>query len=69
MSNVVSLTNVTKTFRQKTAVDQIDFSIKKGEIVAILGPNGSRENNNDFNDIGAVKTDGWQHHIIRFHAA
>ncbi|MCY7911767.1 ABC transporter ATP-binding protein [Bacillus haynesii] len=41
MSNVVSLTNVTKTFRQKTAVDQIDFSIKKGEIVAILGPNGA----------------------------
>ncbi|MCY8045990.1 ABC transporter ATP-binding protein [Bacillus haynesii] len=41
MSNVVSLTNVTKTFRQKTAVDQIDFSINKGEIVAILGPNGA----------------------------
>ena len=41
MSNVVSLTNVTKTFRQKTAVNQIDFSIKKGEIVAILGPNGA----------------------------
>ncbi|MCY8371094.1 ABC transporter ATP-binding protein [Bacillus haynesii] len=41
MSDVVSLTNVTKTFRQKTAVDQIDFSIKKGEIVAILGPNGA----------------------------
>lgn len=41
MSDVVSLTNVTKTFRQITAVDQIDFSIKKGEIVAILGPNGA----------------------------
>ncbi|BCE04699.1 ABC transporter ATP-binding protein [Bacillus paralicheniformis] len=41
MSNVVNLTNVTKTFRQKTAVDQINFSIKKGEIVAILGPNGA----------------------------
>ncbi|MEC1347555.1 ABC transporter ATP-binding protein [Bacillus haynesii] len=41
MSNVVNLTNVTKTFRQITAVDQIDFSIKKGEIVAILGPNGA----------------------------
>ncbi|MCY8033091.1 ABC transporter ATP-binding protein [Bacillus sonorensis] len=41
MDNVVSLTNVTKTFRQKTAVEHINFSIGKGEIVAILGPNGA----------------------------
>lgn len=41
MGNVVSLANVTKTFRQKTAVEHINFSIGQGEIVAILGPNGA----------------------------
>ncbi len=32
MSNVVSLTNVTKTFRQKTAVDQMIFQLKKEKL-------------------------------------
>lgn len=41
MNEVLTLKNVTKSFRQKTAVDDISFSIGKGEVVAILGPNGA----------------------------
>ncbi|MEC1288750.1 ABC transporter ATP-binding protein [Bacillus mojavensis] len=41
MNEVVSVRNVTKYFQQKTAVKNIQFSIGKGEIVAILGPNGA----------------------------
>ncbi len=35
------LDHVTKTFKNKKAVDHVSFSIKKGEVVAILGPNGA----------------------------
>lgn len=41
MNEAVSVSNVTKHFHQKTAVNNISFSIEKGEIAAILGPNGA----------------------------
>lgn len=41
MNEAVSVSNVTKHFQQKTAVNNISFSIEKGEIAAILGPNGA----------------------------
>jgi len=41
MNEVLRLTNVTKTFPQKTAVNHVSFSVTKGEVVAILGPNGA----------------------------
>ena len=41
MEKVVVLKNVTKTFQQKKAVDDVSFSIGKGRTIAILGPNGA----------------------------
>jgi ABC-2 type transport system ATP-binding protein len=41
MEPIIVLNKVSKVFKNKTAVDQISFSIHKGEIVAILGPNGA----------------------------
>ncbi|OEI75788.1 ABC transporter ATP-binding protein [Bacillus subtilis] len=41
MNEAISVSNVTKQFQQKTAVNHISFSIEKGEIAAILGPNGA----------------------------
>jgi ABC-2 type transport system ATP-binding protein len=41
MNNVVCLTNVTKSFQHKMAVNNVSFSIGAGEVVAILGPNGA----------------------------
>lgn len=41
MEQIISLHNVTKTFKDKKAVNDVSFSINKGEIVAILGPNGA----------------------------
>ena len=40
MTAVVQLTNVTKRFGTFVAVDDISFSIAKGEIVSLLGPSG-----------------------------
>lgn len=39
--NVVSLTNVSKTFGQRSVLNNIDFQLKKGEFVALLGASGS----------------------------
>lgn len=40
-NNIIQASNLTKKFNHFTAVDKINFSIKKGEIFAFLGPNGA----------------------------
>lgn len=37
----ISVTNLTKSYGQQHAVDNISFDIKTGEIVGFLGPNGA----------------------------
>jgi ABC-2 type transport system ATP-binding protein len=39
--NIVEVRNLTKKYEKKTAVDGINFEIKRGEIFGILGPNGA----------------------------
>ncbi|MEH7124499.1 ABC transporter ATP-binding protein [Bacillus sp. JJ1773] len=41
MESIIVLDHVTKTFKNKKAVNNISLTINKGEIVAILGPNGA----------------------------
>jgi ABC-2 type transport system ATP-binding protein len=38
---MIDVTNLTKRFNTLTAVDNISFSVSKGEIFAFLGPNGA----------------------------
>ena len=38
---VIEVNNLTKKFKDFTAVDNISFSVNKGEIFAFLGPNGA----------------------------
>lgn len=38
---IISVEKLTKTFNGLTAVDEISFSVNKGEIFAFLGPNGA----------------------------
>jgi ABC-2 type transport system ATP-binding protein len=37
----IETTNLTKVYDQKTVVNNLDLSIKRGEIFTLLGPNGS----------------------------
>jgi ABC-2 type transport system ATP-binding protein len=39
--NIIQVKNLTKRFKDFTAIDDISFSIKGGEIFAFLGPNGA----------------------------
>ncbi|ARN78695.1 gliding motility-associated ABC transporter ATP-binding subunit GldA [Nonlabens spongiae] len=37
----IHVENITKTYGQQKALDEVNFSIKQGEIVGFLGPNGA----------------------------
>lgn len=41
MENIIEIHNLTKRFKDFTAVDNISFNVKKGEIFSFLGPNGA----------------------------
>ncbi|WP_025742978.1 ABC transporter ATP-binding protein [Aquimarina pacifica] len=41
MENILTLNNLTKNFGTLTAVKNLSFTIKKGNVYGILGPNGS----------------------------
>jgi ABC-2 type transport system ATP-binding protein len=40
-SNIIQVANLTKKFKDFTAVDDISFNVKRGDIFACLGPNGA----------------------------
>jgi ABC-2 type transport system ATP-binding protein len=41
IENIIEVKNLVKSFKDFKAVDDISFSVKKGEIFAFLGPNGA----------------------------
>ncbi len=41
---MVEVTNLTKEFKKVKAVDHINFSVKKGEILGLLGEKAERHN-------------------------
>jgi lipooligosaccharide transport system ATP-binding protein len=41
MSNLVQASHLTKRFGDFTAVDAVDFHVRKGEVFGFLGPNGA----------------------------
>jgi ABC-2 type transport system ATP-binding protein len=38
---MIEVTGLTKRFGPKAAVDDLSFSVKKGEVLGFLGPNGA----------------------------
>jgi ABC-2 type transport system ATP-binding protein len=41
MENIIKIKNLEKSYNAKKAVDKINFSVSKGEILGLLGPNGA----------------------------
>lgn len=41
MENIIETKNLTKKYGDFTAVDNVSFQVKKGEVFAFLGPNGA----------------------------
>src|SRR5947209_7439667 len=38
---MIEVQNLTKRYRERTAVDHLSFSVPEGEILGFLGPNGA----------------------------
>lgn len=41
MDNIIEVKNLTKRYKKVTAVDDINFEVRQGEVFGILGPNGA----------------------------
>ena len=41
MSNLIEVKNISKSFDSFLAVDNVSFSLSKGEVLGFLGPNGA----------------------------
>lgn len=41
VNNMISIQNISKTFGQNKAVDNLSLEVSKGEVVGFLGPNGA----------------------------
>lgn len=41
MKNIIEVENLTKEYKNLKAVDHLSFEVKEGEILGLLGPNGS----------------------------
>lgn len=39
--DIINITNLTKKFDKLTAVEKVNFTVKKGEVFGFLGPNGA----------------------------
>lgn len=57
MIQVVEVQNISKAYGQTKAVDDVSFSIKKGEIFGIVGPNGAGKSTTIESVVGLRKPD------------
>ena len=54
----LTATNITKSYRSRTVVNQINLSISEGEIVGMLGPNGAGKTTSFYMIVGLIRPDG-----------
>jgi ABC-2 type transport system ATP-binding protein len=53
----LQIINLTKKFGEQTALDNINISIDKNEIIGLLGPNGAGKSTLMKSIVGALKID------------
>ncbi|RFU65816.1 ABC transporter ATP-binding protein [Peribacillus glennii] len=63
METVISLSNVTKTIKNKTIIDHISFDVYRGEVFGFLGPNGAGKTTTIRMLVGLMKITSGDIHI------
>ena len=60
----IEVNNLTKTFGDFTAVDQLNFTVNRGEIMGYLGPNGSGKTTTIRMLLGLLRPSGGQGKVL-----
>lgn len=63
MENLLTVRNLTKSFKENTVLKGISFEVRRGEVLCILGPNGAGKSTTINILTAALKSDGGE---IRF---
>lgn len=64
MEKLIELTNVSKTFGDTTALNEVSFSVNKGEVMGFIGPNGAGKSTAIRILLGLIKADGGEARIF-----
>jgi lipopolysaccharide export system ATP-binding protein len=56
----LSARGLTKVYRKRAVVDDVDLSLRQGEIVGLLGPNGAGKTTSFYMIVGLIRPDGGQ---------
>ena len=66
MKNMIEITDLTKTYGKHRGVENVSFSVKKGEIFGFLGPNGAGKSTTIRSMLGLIRYGKGQIHICLF---
>jgi lipopolysaccharide export system ATP-binding protein len=61
--SVLSGRNLTKVYRRRRVVDDVDIELNQGEIVGLLGPNGAGKTTTFYMIVGLIRPDSGSIHI------
>lgn len=67
---MLDVNNLTKTFGNKKAVNDVSFTIKEGEVFSLIGPNSSWKNNDCKNNCWSPCANSWDstvgdHNVVK----
>ncbi len=57
MAAILNIQNISKSFKTRTVVDDVSFSIESGQVVGLLGPNGAGKTTSFYMVVGLVNPD------------
>lgn len=55
--SLLAIDNISKTFKKRTVVDGVSFTVSSGQIVGLLGPNGAGKTTSFYMVVGLIKPD------------
>ncbi len=57
MAAILKIQNISKSFKTRTVVNDVSFSIESGQVVGLLGPNGAGKTTSFYMVVGLVNPD------------